>query len=76
LAGYIIHRTSAGERWDLLAMHYYRDVIRQDVLIEANRALFAGLSVPAVLPAGLALRVPLVEAPVTDTGIGLPPWKR
>jgi len=76
MADYITHRTIEGERWDILALRYYRDVSRQSVLISANRTLLAGLCVPARLPAGLTLRVPLIEAPVANTDDRLPPWKR
>ncbi|KAA6404497.1 tail protein X [Candidatus Tokpelaia sp.] len=73
---YITHRTTEGERWDILALRYYRDVSRQNVLISANRALFAGFAVPARLPAGLTLQVPLIDVPVASTDDRLPPWKR
>jgi len=76
MAEYILHRTIAGERWDGLALQYYRDVSRQSALIAANRHLWPDLSVPAILPPGLELQVPLLEAPQADTQIGLPPWKR
>lgn len=76
MADYITHKSVEGERWDSLALRYYRNVAKQSALIAANRGLFRGLAVPAVLPAGLSLRVPLIEAaPATENDL-LPPWKR
>lgn len=71
------HRTAAGERWDTLAHRYYGDVSRQGELIAANRDLFLGeLRVPAILPAGLVLRIPIRERPASGSSPQLPAWKR
>jgi phage tail protein X len=68
----IVHTTIDGERWDLLAWRYYRDVREMPRLIAANpHAPRAGL-----LPAGLKLAVPLIERPAAVSAAGLPPWKR
>lgn len=75
--GHFIHNTISGDRWDLLAYRYYGDPNKQTQLINANRALFLDPLVvpPLILPAGLTLIVPILEAdPVDDAG--LPPWKR
>ncbi|MEC5291967.1 hypothetical protein VSX64_14505 [Aurantimonas sp. C2-6-R+9] len=78
--GHFEHVTSEGERWDLIAWSYYRDVTRQSLIITANRAVFVDPAsgaigrVPAILPAGLILRIPVVEQRLDETL--LPPWKR
>jgi len=72
---YIEYLTKDGDRWDALAFFYYRDVTRQSVLIKANCAAFDSFAVPAMLPAGLILRVPLIEADNAVSDEHLPPWK-
>lgn len=73
---YLEYFTRAGDRWDNLAYSYYSDVRLQSTLIETNRHLFKAFSVPAILPAGLVLKIPLIDKKVTvDDGL-LPPWKR
>lgn len=73
---YIEHFTKAGDRWDALAFTYYENVSLQNVLIGANRDLFPAFSVPAVLPAGLLLKIPLLEKKATVSDNLLPFWKR
>lgn len=74
--GYFEHVTSEGERWDLIAWAYYRDVAKQSLIIRANRHLFADplRPIPAVLSMGIPLRIPIVEQRPDETM--LPPWKR
>ena len=68
----VVHTVMDGERWDLIAWRYYRDVRQTPRLVEANpHAPRAGL-----LPAGLKIAVPLITRPATVTHEGLPPWKR
>jgi phage tail protein X len=68
----IMHTVIDGERWDLLAWRYYRDVREMSRLIAANpHAPRSGL-----LPAGLKIAVPLIERPAAVSNAGLPPWKR
>lgn len=79
MSDYLEHRTTAGERWDLIAFRYYADVTRQGEVIAANRHLFLEeLRVPSILPAGLVLRIPIREAGGSAEAITsqLPPWKR
>lgn len=73
---YIEYSTRDGDRWDMLAYTYYSDVQLQFQLIEANRDLFPGFSVPARLPAGLTLKIPLRAQKVNVDDTLLPPWKR
>lgn len=74
---YFEHVTMAGDRWDLLAYHYYGDQHKQTVLLEANRHLILDdLSVPPlVLPRGLTLKIPVIQEQAVNTDL-LPPWKR
>jgi len=68
----ILHTVLDGERWDLIAWRYYRDVREVARLIEANpHAPRTGL-----LPAGIKIAVPLIERPAAVSTAGLPPWKR
>lgn len=79
MSEYLEHLTSDGERWDLIAFRYYADVARQGELIAANRHLFTDtLRIPALLPAGLVLRIPIRAATgsAEATTSQLPPWKR
>lgn len=74
------HTTTEGERWDLIAWDYYRDVSRQSDILAANRHVFVDAATgvierpPAILPAGFVLRIPILE-PTEDRSL-LPPWKR
>ena len=75
--GFFEHVTIDGDRWDLLAYRYYGDQHKMTVLLEANRNLFMEplRIAPMILPAGLTLKVPLIEEETVDEA-GLPPWKR
>lgn len=77
MSGYIEHLTSGTDRWDLLAYRYYGDANRTAPLIAANRELFAPglLPVPLILPAGILLRIPILEPEPAAQDL-LPPWKR
>lgn len=81
MGAYFEHVTGPGERWDLIAWRYYRDVRRQPDLVAANRNLFVDAggerhfgTPPAVLPAGVTIRVPVIEIAPDESN--LPPWKR
>lgn len=75
--GYFEHRTKDGDRWDLLAYHYYGDASKQWVLLDANRSLFIDpITVPPlILKSGITLIVPVLDAETVDENT-LPPWKR
>nr|WP_319485459.1 tail protein X [uncultured Cohaesibacter sp.] len=74
---YLEHLTVAGDRWDLLAWDYYGDASKDTLIIEENRDLYVTslLSIPALLPTGLTLRIPVIEQSALDDS-QLPPWKR
>ncbi len=74
---YFDHLTQPGERWDVIAWRYYKDPDKQDVLIEENRHLFLDNldPVPAILPTGINIRVPVIKQTSINDAL-LPPWKR
>nr|WP_321482241.1 tail protein X [uncultured Cohaesibacter sp.] len=74
---YLEHLTVAGDRWDLLAWDYYGDASKDTLIIEENRDLYviSLQSIPALLPTGLTLRIPVIEQSALDDS-QLPPWKR
>lgn len=70
---YLEHITSAGERWDTLAWHYYGDAMLMRPIIEAN----PHLRILPTLSAGLVVKIPVLED--NDPALAeedLPPWKR
>lgn len=73
MAEYIDHITSAGERWDTLAWHYYGDATQMSLIIDANPQL----RILPALSAGLVVKIPVLEEEdVVLTDEDLPPWKR
>jgi len=56
-AAFLTHRTTAGDRWDLLALRYYGDPLHLGPLLRANPAHAS----KAVLEECLTLRIPIVE---------------
>ena len=77
MSDYIEHVTGPNERWDHLAYRYYGDANRTAPIIKANRAAYeAALSnIPAGLPVGLTLRIPVLDDEPVNEDL-LPPWKR
>lgn len=67
---YLPHLTTEGERWDQLAYRYYGSAYRYEPIIRAN----PHVPLTAVLPAGLELRIPLLD--VESVTEDLPPWMR
>lgn len=69
---YLNHLTRDGDRWDSIAWRYYGDVKHVPLLIEAN----PHVPVVEVLPGGLNLAIPVIEAEDATALEELPPWKR
>lgn len=69
---YLNHLTQDGDRWDSIAWRYYGDVKHVPLLIEAN----PHVPVVEVLPGGLNLAIPVIEAEDATALEELPPWKR
>ena len=67
---YILHVTSAGERWDLLAWQYYGDPTDYSPIIMAN----PNVPIEPVFDAGISIAVPLQQQGVVVMA-DLPPWK-
>ena len=65
----IQHQIKAGERWDLLAYHYYGDVGEINRLIDAN----PHIPFCEVLPTGHTLFVPVIKVKTTSQA-DLPSW--
>ncbi len=71
MSQYLEHITIENQRWDTIAWKYYRDVSKMSLLIESN----PHAPITPNLPAGLKLRIPMIEQPQQST-YGLPPWKQ
>lgn len=69
---YLNHLTQDGDRWDSIAWRYYGDVKHVPLLIEAN----PHVPIVEVLPGGLNLAIPVIEAEDATALEALPPWKR
>jgi phage tail protein X len=67
---FIVHVTTAGERWDLLAWQYYGDATGYSQIIMAN----PNVAITPQFDAGVTIAVPILEQ--SDVIISdLPPWK-
>lgn len=69
------HVSSEGERWDQLALRFYGDPFRIEPILSANPEV----AITPLLPSGLVLRIPLLDAAVESDlldAADLPPWKR
>ncbi|MGD1026274.1 tail protein X [Candidatus Binatus soli] len=67
---FILHITTAGERWDLLAWQYYGDPTDYSPIIMAN----PNVPIEPVFDAGISIGVPILQKSVVVTA-DLPPWK-
>lgn len=56
-AAYLTHKTTAGDRWDQLALRYYGEPLHLGPLLRANPAHAA----KTVLEENLTLRVPIIQ---------------
>lgn len=67
---YLEHITREGERWDLLAYHYYGDALAYERIIAANPLV----AIQSALPSGIVLRIPVIEPVISQREIA--PWLR
>jgi phage tail protein X len=67
---FILHITTAGERWDLLAWQYYADPTDYSPIIVAN----PNVPIEPVFDAGISIAVPIMQKSSVVTA-NLPPWK-
>jgi phage tail protein X len=68
---FILHITTAGERWDLLAWRYYGDATDYSPIIMANPSA----AIEPVFDAGISIAVPVLQKSV-PVNTDLPPWKQ
>jgi phage tail protein X len=68
---FIMHVTTAGERWDLLAWTFYGNPTLYSPIIMANPRI----PIESVFEAGLELAIPILQIDLAQTS-NLPPWKR
>ena len=67
---FILHITTVGERWDLLAWRYYGDATDYSPIIMAN----PNVAIEPVFDAGISIAVPIQQKSAAST-TNLPPWK-
>ena len=68
---YLTHLTKDGDRWDLIAWHYYRDFSQVSRILDAN----PHVPITETLTGGIRLSIPVVEV-ASETLEELPPWKQ
>jgi phage tail protein X len=68
---FILHITSAGERWDLLAWQYYGDATLYSPIIMANPQV----PIEPVFEAGQQVWIPILSVQQGQTA-NLPPWSQ
>ena len=64
-----------GDRWDTIAYEFYGDPMLFHLIVRATHNYAASLYPPATLPAGLLVKVPILEESET-VSTALPPWKK
>ncbi|ARF49412.1 hypothetical protein DSJ_08740 [Pantoea stewartii subsp. stewartii DC283] len=69
---FLEHVTRNGERWDSLAWQYYGDPLGYPRIIAAN----PHVAITPVLPSGLLLLIPVIEAEEASTEEDIAPWLR
>ena len=67
----ITHISADGDRWDLLAWHYYGDPTIYSPIVMANPRI----PIEPVLSAGIKIMIPVLRKSIVVTA-DLPPWKR
>lgn len=72
MTDYLSHTTLENQRWDSIADIYYGDVTKMGLLIEEN----PHAPISPTLPAGMVLRIPVIEPSESMDTSGLPPWKK
>lgn len=63
--------TKDGDRWDLIAYKYYKNPTMYEEIIKAN----PNVPIETILPAGINLKIPILEESSTIK-FDLPPWKK
>jgi phage tail protein X len=68
--GFIVHVTTQGERWDLLAYRYYGIATLYAPIIRAN----PNVVIEPVFEAGITIEVPILLQDL-PASVDLPPWR-
>lgn len=68
---YYIYTTKDNDRWDLISYKYYKNPNLYSEIIRANPEI----PIEPILPAGLKIKVPILEEDKTIK-FELPPWKK
>ena len=63
--------TQDNDRWDLIAYKFYKNAVMYEPIIKAN----PDVPIKPILPAGINLKIPVIEASETINFV-LPPWKK
>lgn len=69
---YLQYLTKDNDRWDNISYKHYGNPYQYNIILEAN----PGVRIVPRLPAGVLLRIPIIEATQILTHELLPPWKR
>lgn len=68
---YYSYITKDNDRWDLIAYKFYKNSAMYEEIIKAN----PNVEIEAILPAGIKLKIPVIEESETIK-FELPPWKK
>lgn len=68
---YYSYITKDSDRWDLIAYRFYKNPTMYEEIIKANPEV----TIEPVLPAGIKLKIPVLEESETIK-FETPPWKR
>lgn len=68
---YYSYITKDCDRWDLIAYKFYKNATLYEEIIKAN----PNVPIEPVLPAGIKLKIPVIEESETIK-FDLPPWKK
>lgn len=68
---YYSYITKDSDSWDLIAYKFYKNPALYEEIIKAN----TNVEIEAILPAGIKLKIPVIEESETIK-FDLPPWKK
>ena len=63
--------TKDNDRWDLISHHFYNTPTLYEAIIKANPSV----EITPILPAGVKLKIPILDESETIK-FELPPWKK
>ncbi|MBR6126095.1 tail protein X [bacterium] len=63
--------TKDNDRWDLISHHFYNTPTLYEAIIKAN----PNVEITPILPAGVKLKIPILDESETIK-FELPPWKK